>query len=178
MVWAANHWQTAVDVHQLNHPDTQHVCQDLQQADWSAVPAHDMLLASPACQGHSPARGKDCPHHDATRSTAWAVVACAEYHRSPVVLVENVPAFSQWVLFPAWCDAMHRLGYAVAPHLVDAADHGCRSIEHGCFCSVPGRTTRCTSTWSPGRTGPSRMPSAGQQGTGATLSGQGAVSRR
>jgi DNA (cytosine-5)-methyltransferase 1 len=41
-----------------------------------------------------------------------------------VVLVENVPAFSQWVLFPAWCDAMHRLGYAVAPHLVDAADHG------------------------------------------------------
>jgi DNA (cytosine-5)-methyltransferase 1 len=41
-----------------------------------------------------------------------------------VVLVENVSAFSQWVLFPAWCDAMHRLGYAVAPHLVDAADHG------------------------------------------------------
>jgi len=124
VVWAANHWQLAVDMHNRNHPETVHSCQDLQQADWRNVPEHQILLASPACQGHSLARGKEKPHHDALRSTAWAVVACAEYHRSPIVLVENVPEFSRWVLFPVWCDAMHRLGYAVAPHLVDAADHG------------------------------------------------------
>ena len=124
VVWAANHWQQAVDFHALNHPDTAHSCQDLQQADWRAVPAHDVLLASPACQGHSQARGKDKPHHDALRSTAWAVVACAEAHRSRVVVVENVPAFRNWILYPAWCDAMHRLGYAVAPHLIDSADQG------------------------------------------------------
>ena len=47
------------------------------------------------------------------RSTAWAVVACAEYHRSPILLVENVPAFEKWVLFPAWKDALRRLG---VPH--------------------------------------------------------------
>jgi len=124
VVWAANHWRDAVDVHARNHPEAHHECQDLQQADWRDVPAHDALLASPACQGHSPARGKDRPHHDATRSTAWAVVACAEYHRAPLVVVENVPAFASWVLFPAWCDAMYRLGYAVAPHILDSADHG------------------------------------------------------
>lgn len=27
---------------------------------------------SPACQGHSRARGKERAHHDAQRSTAWA----------------------------------------------------------------------------------------------------------
>jgi DNA (cytosine-5)-methyltransferase 1 len=53
VVYAANHWQTAVDVHERNHPNAVHACQDLRQADWSALPAYDVLLASPACQGHS-----------------------------------------------------------------------------------------------------------------------------
>ena len=124
VVWAANHWPAAVQTHAANHPDTQHACQDLQQADWTQVPAHDVLLASPACQGHSPARGKERPHHDALRSTAWAVVSAAECHRPACVVVENVPAFTGWALYPAWCAAMHALGYALAPHIIDAADHG------------------------------------------------------
>lgn len=49
VVWAANHWQEAVDIHKLNHPDTYHLCQDLHQADWSKLPEHELLLASPAC---------------------------------------------------------------------------------------------------------------------------------
>ncbi len=124
VVWAANHWPAAVQVHANNHPDTLHVCQDLQQADWTAVPAHDLLLASPACQGHSRARGKERPHHDAQRSTAWAVVSAAECHRPAAVVVENVPEYAEWLLFPAWCAAMHALGYALAPMVLDAADHG------------------------------------------------------
>lgn len=124
VVWAANHNPVAVEYHATNHPDAAHVCQDLHQADWTQVPAHDVLLASPCCQGHSTARGKDRPHHDTQRSTAWAVVSCAEYHREQVVVVENVPEFTRWMLYPAWLHAMHALGYAVAPHIIDAADHG------------------------------------------------------
>jgi DNA (cytosine-5)-methyltransferase 1 len=124
VVWAANHWQAAVDVHLLNHPGAAHACQDLQQADWTQVPAHDLLMASPACQGHSRARGKDRAHHDAQRSTAWAVVSAAECHRPAVVLVENVPEFAAWTLYPAWCAAMNALGYAMQPMILDAADHG------------------------------------------------------
>lgn len=125
VVWAANHWPAAVQVHANNHPHTEHVCQDLQQADWTRVPAHDLLLASPACQGHSLARGKDRPHHDAQRSTAWAVVSAAECHRPALVVVENVVEYAtKWVLYPAWCAAMHALGYALAPMVLDAADHG------------------------------------------------------
>lgn len=124
VVWAANHWPEAVQVHANNHPGTIHLCQDLHQADWTQVPAHDLLLASPACQGHSRARGKERPHHDAQRATAWAVVSAAEYHRPQAVVVENVPEFTRWALFPAWCEAMRALGYTMAPHLTDAADHG------------------------------------------------------
>lgn len=124
VVWAANHWRAAVDVHAANHPETVHACQDLHQADWTQVPEHDLLLASPACQGHTHARGKERPHHDATRSTAWAVVSALEYHRPPLAEVENVPAFTRWVLFRAWCEAITALGYAISPHLIDCADLG------------------------------------------------------
>jgi len=124
VVWAANHWETAVATHAVNHGDTIHACQDLRQANWMDVPEHDLLLASPCCHGHSPARGKDRPHHEASRSTAWAVVDCAEYHRPPFWVVENVPDFLTWRLYPSFCDAMRRLGYSLSPHILDAADHG------------------------------------------------------
>ncbi|MDA8232773.1 MAG: DNA cytosine methyltransferase [Magnetospirillum sp.] len=124
VVWAANHNPVAVRTHATNHPDAIHVCQDLHQADWRDVPRHDLLLASPACQGHSKARGKERPHHDSTRSTAWAVVSALEYHRSEIALVENVPDFKEWALFPAWAGALSALGYALAPYEVDAADFG------------------------------------------------------
>jgi DNA (cytosine-5)-methyltransferase 1 len=126
VVWAANHWPVAVETHAANHPGAIHVCQDLHQADWSRVPAHDILLASPCCQGHSKARGKAAnnPQHDASRSTAWAVVSALEYHRPGFAVIENVPEFMDWKLFPAWRLAMQALGYQLAPHVVDAADHG------------------------------------------------------
>lgn len=124
VVWAANHWESAVSVHAANHPDTDHACQDLHQADWTQVPEHDLLMASPACQGHTRARGKERPHHDATRSTAWAVVSAAECHKPPFVMVENVPEFANWALYPAWCAAMSALGYALSPVILDAAEIG------------------------------------------------------
>lgn len=126
VVWAANHWQAAVDIHAANHPGAAHACQDLQQMNWRDVPAHDLLLASPCCQGHSRARGKGNgnPEHDASRSTAWAVVDAVEYHRPEFAVIENVPEFTAWVLYPAWCAAMDALGYCLTPTIVDAADHG------------------------------------------------------
>lgn len=124
VLWAANHWEDAVKWHRANHPGTEHACQDLQQADWGEAPAHDVLLASPACQGHSRSRGKERRRHDASRSTAWAVVSCAEWHRPPVIVVENVPEFLNWSLYPAWELAMKTLGYSICPHIIDAADLG------------------------------------------------------
>jgi DNA (cytosine-5)-methyltransferase 1 len=124
VVWAANHWKLAYDIHKANHPETEHACQDLRQADWSKLPNFDVLLASPSCKGHTWARGKDKPHHDSERATAWAVVDCAEFHRPEVIVNENVVEFLDWILFPAWTAALEALGYAVAPHIVDAADFG------------------------------------------------------
>jgi len=45
VLWAANHWPDAVQWHSANHPGAIHVCQDLHQANWSQVPAHDLPRA-------------------------------------------------------------------------------------------------------------------------------------
>jgi DNA (cytosine-5)-methyltransferase 1 len=126
VLWAANHWPEAVKWHAANHQDTEHVCQDLHQARWELVPRHDLLLASPCCQGHSKARGKASgnPQHDASRSTAWAVISAIEYHRPEGGVIENVQEFVEWALYPAWVAAIQALGYQVSPHIVDCADLG------------------------------------------------------
>lgn len=126
VLWAANHWPLAVKYHGVNHPSTQHACQDLHQANWSEVPAIDLLLAAPCCQGHSKARGKSAgnPQHDASRSTAWAVVSALEFLRPEAAVIENVPEFLEWALYPAWRAAIEALGYSLAPYIIDAADHG------------------------------------------------------
>lgn len=124
VVWAANHWPEAVAAHRQNHPEVEHACQDLHQVDWRVVPKHDVLLASPACQGHSRARQADLPYHDALRSTAWAVVSCLEVHRAKLAVVENIPEFAKWQLFPFWKGAIESLGYHVTAQVLDASDFG------------------------------------------------------
>lgn len=122
VAWAANHWQTAVDAHARNHPGTKHVCQDLRQADWTELPSYDLLLAAPACQGHSEAsQPKRRKYHDALRATAWAVVDCAEVTQPKALIVENVPAFRRWKLFPVWRQALEMLGYELSEHLLTAS---------------------------------------------------------
>jgi len=124
VLWAGNHWPLAVDVHQQNHPFMIHLCQDLHQADWTKVPDHDLLLASPSCQGHSAARGKEQPRHDAARATAWAVVSACEVKRPQTFLVENVKEFLTWSLYPAWELALKTLGYHITTGIYDAANFG------------------------------------------------------
>jgi DNA (cytosine-5)-methyltransferase 1 len=125
VVWAANHWPTAVEVHAANHPRAHHVCQDLRQADWTSLPAFDLLLASPACQGHSTAsQPKRRVYHDAMRATAWSVVDCADVTQPRALIVENVPSFRKWRLYPTWLEALSRLGYHVTEHVVNASRHG------------------------------------------------------
>lgn len=83
---AVNHWPTAVETHAAAHPSTEHRCEDAAILDPTTLPAHDLLLASPSCTGHTRARGKDQPHHDAARATAWCVIRVDYPHQRTVWL--------------------------------------------------------------------------------------------
>lgn len=125
VVWAANHWPLAVQVHQANHPHVVHACQDLHQADWTSLPAFDLLLASPACQGHSTAsQPRRRQYHDAMRATAYAVTACADVTRPKAIVVENVLSFRRWDLYGNWLDGLRALGYHVTERVAEATASG------------------------------------------------------
>ena len=122
---AVNHWKRSVETHRANHPETTHHCQDAGLLDPRKLARPDVFLASPECLGHTPARGKEQPHHDDSRSTAWCVTRFAELVRPRLLLVENVKEFrSKWVLYPQWKACLEALGYAVSENLLDAADFG------------------------------------------------------
>jgi len=168
VLWAANHWPLAVELHARRHPETEHACQDLRQADFRAVPDHDLLLASPSCKGNSHAGnvarkrwGLGFNPHDEYRSTAFAVIDAAEVKRPEWLLVENVPQMRRWELYPHWRAMLETLGYQLEELVLDAADFGTPQNRHRLFIAgrlgaapglegrFPEPTRKHRSAWTP-----------------------------
>lgn len=130
VVWAADKSAGAVWAHAANHGGTAHEVADLCGYDFEDVPAFDVLLASPCCQGFAYARGAEADRHAAARETPWAVLACTLRHRPRAVVVENVEEMREWGAdrsgddYRAWRDAFVSAGYRVSEHVTDAVDYG------------------------------------------------------
>jgi DNA (cytosine-5)-methyltransferase 1 len=124
LVMAANHWRTAIEVHQAHFPDAAHDVADISQADPRRYPVTDVLLASPECTNHSQARGVSRRRQDPTlwdapdpaaersRATMWDVPRFAEQNRYAAIVVENVVEATRWVGWRGWCQVMDDLGYS------------------------------------------------------------------
>ena len=121
---AANHWQAAVDVHQINHPTAKHDCADISQVDPRRYPRTDVLLASPECTNHSQAKGarrrKQAevlfdpdydPAAERSRATMWCVGQFAEQQQYSAMIVENVVEAAKWTGWHHWLGWMTDLGY-------------------------------------------------------------------
>ena len=126
---ASNHWDLAVETHNTNHPDADHLCADLSQIDPRYFPRTDILWASPECTNHSVAKGRKREGSqpdlfgeilpdaasERSRATMWDVPRFAEVHRYEAVIVENVVDAWHWEPFKAWLMAMDCLGYDHKP---------------------------------------------------------------
>ncbi|MGH9066624.1 MAG: DNA cytosine methyltransferase [Acidimicrobiales bacterium] len=120
---AANHWPTAVDVHQAAFPDARHDCADLSGVDFRRYPAADILLASPECTSHTASKGVSRrrqsvglfddpdPGAERSRATMWDVHRYVEVHRPAAVVVENVVEAHAWLYWPSWWQAFADAGY-------------------------------------------------------------------
>lgn len=148
LVMAANHWQTAIDVHQAHFPNAAHDCADISQVDPRRWARTDILLASPECTNHSQARGVSRKRQDPTlwdapdpsaersRATMWDVPRFVEQLRYDAGVVENVVEVTKWIFWPAWRLAMESAGYELR-----VVSHN--SMHHG----VPQSRDRCYIVW-------------------------------
>ena len=95
---AINHDADAIAMHEVNHPQTRHLCTDV----WDVCPLEatggrpvGLLHASPDCTDHSQAKGGQ-PRKQAIRSLAWVVHRWAGKTRPTLISVENVPRQTSW----------------------------------------------------------------------------------
>lgn len=122
---AMNHWKLAIETHNTNFPNVAHDCADISAVDPRRYPSTDILITSPECTNHSLAKGKkrrsyendlfgNClidPAEERSRATMWDVPRFAEYHDYRIIVTENVVDTAKWVMWDAWLNAMHALGY-------------------------------------------------------------------
>lgn len=120
---AANHWKTAIDVHQARFPHARHDLADISQADPRRYPATNVLIASPECTNHSKAKGvsRRAQHPDLlgnfdaaaerSRATMWDVGRFAEQLHYDAIVVENVVEATAWTGWRHWLAWLTDLGY-------------------------------------------------------------------
>lgn len=156
-VTAVNHWTRAVETHSANHPAARHLCASVDSLNPRSLYNEgqlDILWASPECTHHSRARGGR-PMRDQSRATAWCVARWAEALRPGVIMVENVPEFTEWgpldangkpekaqkgETFRAWIAALESLGYTVEWRILCAANYGDPTTRRRLFVqAVRGR---------------------------------------
>lgn len=124
---AMNHWDLAIETHNSNHPDADHVQADISQTDPRYVRRSDILWASPECTNHSRAKGKKKPDGqtelwgetlpdeaaERSRATMWDVLRFAEVYQYAAMIVENVVEVVDWLFYPAWRAGLDAAGYNV-----------------------------------------------------------------
>lgn len=131
VIFAANHWPKAVEVHAANHPRTQHSLEELCEFDYSTLDAFDLLLAGPACQPASRAgqvgranSQKVRDDHMQMRATLWAVVDCLRICRPKFAVIENIPEIAKREDVNEWLADLALLGYSVTEQLLCASRFG------------------------------------------------------
>lgn len=142
---AVNHWDTAVETHERNHPNAHQYQSKVEQlhppdvverlTDGEGVNV-DLLVGGPSCTHFSRARGGK-PVNEQLRMSPWHVLNWLELLDVDAFIIENVPEIQQWgpvdedgqpvrdgSIFDAWTNALNALGYAVDWTQLVAADYG------------------------------------------------------
>lgn len=147
---AVNHSAAAVAVHEANHPETDHACQDVWTIDpREAARGRSVAVAwfSPDCTHFSRAKG-GAPRSKGVRDLAHVVIRWAREVRPMVIFLENVEEFTTWGPlddegqpvkaragedFRAWVAALRDLGYSVEWRSLVAADYGAPTTRRRLF---------------------------------------------
>ena len=138
---AINHDPASIAIHAVNHPQTQHMCEDVWDVDpRKACKGCRVALAwfSPDCKHFSKAKGgKPVSKH--IRGLAWVAIRWAMLVKPRVIILENVEEFQTWgpisedgrlikekigMTFRSFLKALRGLGYEVEYRELTACDYG------------------------------------------------------
>lgn len=170
---AINHSETALAVHEANHPQTRHFVSDVFDISPKLATGGRpvaLLWLSPDCSHFSNAKG-DVPRDQGIRSLAWVGVRWARDVRPQVIALENVREFLTWgplgpdgrpdkarkgETFARWRASLEQLGYRVEHRILDASEYGAPTKRKRLF--VIARCDGQPIRWPEPTHGPGRLP--------------------
>lgn len=142
---AINHDESAILMHQRNHPFTRHYQDDVWIMDpvqlTGGRPVH-IAWFSPDCKHFSRAKGAALVDKH-IRGLAWVAVKWAGLVKPDIIMLENVPEFVTWgpvrkgkpvrskagQTFARWKAQLEALGYVIEYRELCAADYGAPTIR-------------------------------------------------
>lgn len=118
-------WEMAGRVYQDNFPGARFFATDLANVDPLSLKSEfgkiDLILASPECTNHSPAKGS-APRCEKSRETAFHVIRFAQALQPRWIIIENVINMRKWSRYQGFKGGLETLGYHVREQLLNSSD--------------------------------------------------------
>jgi DNA (cytosine-5)-methyltransferase 1 len=127
IVAAFDAWELAGKAYSDNFPEARFYHSKLEDLDASDVAKSvgnvDLLMASPECTNHSPAKGNR-PRCEKSKETAFQVVRFARAIKPRWIVVENVVSMRNWSRYAEFLADLEALGYSIRQQVLNAKDFG------------------------------------------------------
>ncbi len=155
VVWALNHDEQSIKLHEANHPETRHYKADIRNQNEKVLEKIDILWASLECTNYSNAKG-GLPRDADSRTLAWELPRYALHTEPSYIIIENVREFMAWgpldekgkpierkkgIEYLKWVQYMKDIGWSNYEYrMLNAADFGCHTkrIRYFGIFSKPG----------------------------------------
>ncbi len=136
-VLAIDSWSTATATYQDNFPGANVINSSVELLN----PKHlignqtiDLLLTSPECTSHSPAKGARKGSEE-SRKTALTALVWAEAIRPRWIVLENVTHIRSWHRYAELIEGLGTLGYGISETIIDASEFGVPQSRRRLFIS-------------------------------------------
>lgn len=139
IVAAFDLWPLAGDVHLANFPKADFINGRLEDLDIDALAKKygkiDLILASPECTNHSPAKGNK-PRCEKSKDTAFGVIRFAAAFKPRWLVIENVVSMRRWRRYAEFKTGLENLGYKLREQILNAAHFGVAQSRRRLFLTA------------------------------------------
>ncbi len=124
---AFDSWELAGKNHHANFPNARFYhtrLEDLNISEARKDIGHiDLILASPECTNHSPAKGNKVRCEE-SKNTAFQVTRFARELEPRWIVIENVVSMRRWSRYQEFKEELKAIGYQLREQVLDSSDFG------------------------------------------------------
>lgn len=139
IVAAFDLWPLAGEAHDANFPEAEFISGRLEEQDVDALAKKygkiDLILASPECTNHSPAKGNK-PRCEQSKDTAFQVVRFAKAFKARWIVIENVVNMRKWTRYAEFKSELEKLGYKLQEQILNSAHFGVAQSRRRLFLTA------------------------------------------